>query len=83
MMKTKAVIDRFEEDLAVLIVGEEENKLIVPRASLPQGVKEGQWLQVEVEDDQIISAVIDEDETAKGKQRIVEKLARLKRGERL
>jgi hypothetical protein len=82
-MKTKAVIDRFEEDLTVLIVGEEENKLIVPRASLPQGVKEGQWLQVEVKDDRLISAVVDEEETAKAKQRIAEKLARLRRGEHL
>ena len=80
MMKTKAVIDRFEEDLAVLIVGEEEGKLVVPRASLPKEVNEGQWLQVEVEDDRLISAVVDEDETAQAKQRIAEKLERLRRG---
>jgi hypothetical protein len=30
-----------------------------------QGAKEGQWLQVDVEDDRILSAVIDETETAK------------------
>jgi hypothetical protein len=82
-MKTKAVIDRFEGNLAVLIVGEEEDKLVVPRASLPQGVKEGQWLQVELEDDHIISAVVDEEETAKAKQRIADKLARLRRGDHL
>jgi hypothetical protein len=28
-MKTKAVIDRFEGDKAVLLVGEEEDKLVV------------------------------------------------------
>jgi hypothetical protein len=80
-MKTKAVIDRFEGDKAVLLVGEEEDKLIVPRASLPPGVKEGQWLQVDVEDDRILAAALDEDETIKAKKRIAEKLARLRRGQ--
>ena len=80
-MKTKAVIDRFEGDKAVLLVGEEEDRLIVPRSLLPSGVKEGDWLQVEVEDDRVLSAVIDEDETAQAKQRIAEKLARLRRGD--
>jgi len=40
-------------------------------------------LQVEVEDDRLISAVVDEEETANVKQRIAEKLARLRRGEHL
>ena len=80
-MKTKAVIDRFEGDKAVLLVGEEEDKLIVPRVSLPSGAKEGQWLQVDVEDDRVLSAVIDEAETARAKERIDEKLAILRRGE--
>lgn len=79
-MKTKAVIDRFEGDKAVLLVGEEEDKLIVPRASLPNGAKDGVWLQVDVEDDRVLSAEIDEAETAKAKERIAEKLARLRRG---
>jgi hypothetical protein len=80
-MKMKAVIDRFEGDKAVLLVGEEEAKLIVPRASLPSGVKEGQWLQVDVEDDRVLTATIDEDETARAKERIADKLARLRQGE--
>jgi hypothetical protein len=82
-MKTKAVIDRFEGDLAVLLVGDGENRLNIPRASLPKRVKEGQWLQVEIEDDLFISAVVDEEETAKTKQRISDKLARLRRGNHL
>jgi hypothetical protein len=82
-MKTKAVIDRFEDDLAVLLVGEEEEQLVVPRTSLPNGAKEGDWLQVEVEDDHLVSAVVDLDETTAAKERIAEKLARLRRGEHL
>jgi hypothetical protein len=80
-MKTKAVIDRFEGDKAVLLVGDEEDKLIVPRATLPPGSKEGHWLQVVVEDDRVLSAALDEGETKKAQERIAEKLARLRRGE--
>jgi hypothetical protein len=80
-MKIKAVIDRFEGDKAVLLVGEEEDKLIVPRASLPTGVKEGHWLQVDVEDDRVLSATIDEIETKNRAKMIEEKLARLRRGD--
>ncbi len=80
-MKTKAVIDRFEGDKAVLLVGEEEDRLIIPRASLPSGAMEGMWLQADVEDGCVLSATIDEAETAKAKERIAEKLARLRRGE--
>ncbi len=82
-MKTKAVIDRFEGDLAVILVGEEEDRLVVPLSSLPAGVEEGLWLQVEVEDDRLINAIVDEEETANAKQRIADKLARLRRGEHL
>jgi hypothetical protein len=77
-MKMKAVIDRFEGDKAVLLVGEEEDNLIVPRTSLPSGAREGQWLQVDVEDDRVLTATIDEDETARAKERIAEKLGRLR-----
>ena len=80
-MKTKAVIDRFEGDKAVLLVGEEQDALVVPRAKLPKGVKEGHWLKVDVEDDRVLSAEIDEEETSRAKERINEKLARLRRGE--
>ncbi len=82
-MIEKAVIDRFEEGQAVLLVGDQERKMVVPRKSLPRGVKEGHWLRVEVDREKLVSAVIDEEETAKVKQRIAEKLERLRRGEHL
>jgi hypothetical protein len=80
-MKTKAVIDRFEGDKAVLLVGEEEDRLVVPRSSLPAGAKEGLWLQVDVADDRVLSATIDQVETAKRIERIEEKLARQRKGD--
>jgi hypothetical protein len=79
-MKTKAVIDRFEGDKAVLLVGEEQDRLVVLRNFLPKGAKEGDWLKVDVEDDRVQSAAIDADETSVVKSRIAEKLAKLRRG---
>jgi hypothetical protein len=69
-MKIKAVIDRFEEDNAVLLVGENEDVHIVPRSSLPHGAIAGLWLLVEVEGKYIINVVVDEEETTKVKERL-------------
>jgi hypothetical protein len=74
-MKNKAVIDRFEDDNAILIVGKNEAVYVVATASLPHGAVEGLWLMVEVEDNRVINAIIDEEETTKVKER----LARFKR----
>jgi hypothetical protein len=79
-MAEKAVIDRFEGSLAVLSLKDGQEQLIVPRKSLPRGVKEGHWLQVEVAEGKLISALIDAEEFARAKQRIAEKLAMLRRG---
>jgi hypothetical protein len=79
-MNTKAVIDRFEGDKAILLLGEEQDRLVVLRSFLPNGAKEGDWLKVDVEDDRILGASIDANETAAAKSRIAEKLERLRRG---
>ncbi len=79
----KAVIDRFEGKQAVLILGEGERQLNVPRTLLPKKAKEGSWLQVEIENESLLSAVLDEAETDNAKQRIAEKLERLRRGDHL
>jgi hypothetical protein len=42
----KAVIDRIENNIAVLLVGEEEVPLDVPLNLLPEHVHEGTWLSV-------------------------------------
>ncbi len=81
-MIQKAVIDRFEGDWAVLLVGDRKKKLAVPRTRLPRGTREGQWLKVELDDEgKYQRAVIDDEETARPKKRIMEKLDRLRRGE--
>ena len=76
----KAVIDRFEGDQAVLLVGDAERQLVVLRRTLPKGAKEGHWLRVEIDGAALLSATIDEEETARARQRIAEKLERLRRG---
>jgi hypothetical protein len=77
----KAVVDRFEGEWAVLIV--EGQPLNVLRDALPENLREGDCLVMEIEDGQVVNAVIDEAETEAARQRIEEKMERLRRGEHL
>jgi len=43
-MRTKAVLDRFEGDKAVLLVGEDGIAAVWPRKLLPAGAREGDVL---------------------------------------
>jgi hypothetical protein len=79
----KAVIDRFEGDKAVLLVGDMQDHLVVSRGIIPKDAEEGDWLSVEVDGKRILRVVIDEEETAAAKRRIEEKLAVLRRGNHL
>lgn len=82
-MEEKAVIDRFEGAQAVLLVGDNERQVVIPRKSLPKEAKEGKWLKVELDGEKMVSAVIDEEKTARARQRIMEKLTRLRKNEHL
>lgn len=77
------MIDRFEGKFAILIVGEDEQRMTVSKKILPRKSKEGSWLQVEIQNGEMISAIIDEEEIANAKQRISEKLEKLRRGDHL
>ena len=79
MARVKAVVDRFEGDKAVILVGQEQEQLVVDRRQLPAGTREGHWLCTEVRDDVLISAELDEEETARAKARIAAKLDTLRR----
>ena len=57
----KAVIDRFEGDFAVLLVGEEELKVDLPKKLLPKEADEGSWLDFNLE--------LDEDLTEKRREK--------------
>jgi hypothetical protein len=80
-MIQKACIDRFEGKQAVLLV--DDKPLVFPKSLLPKAAKEGDWLQVDIEEGRLLSAKIDPEEKAKMAARIKEKLARLRRGDHL
>ncbi len=48
----KAVIDRIVDGVAVMLLGEDEHKVEIPVALLPEGAREGSWLKVSLELDQ-------------------------------
>ncbi len=79
----QAVIDRIENGIAVVLIGEAERQVNVPRKQLPKGAREGHWLKVEMAGDQIIRIELDPEATAAARKRIEEKLDRLRRGEHL
>ena len=79
----KAVIDRFEGEFAVLIVGDEEKHMNVLRTLLPKNVDEGQWLNLDIFGGEVKNITINDQETANAKKRISDKLAALRRGDQL
>ena len=66
----KAVIDRFEGEYAVVLFGDDEMKVDIPRTLLPANAKEGSWLKVTFE--------TDHDTTRERKERISGFLDKLK-----
>ena len=47
--KIKAVVDRFEGEYAILMVGDPEESVDFPKKLLPKGTKEGSWLWLDFE----------------------------------
>jgi hypothetical protein len=82
-MNVQAVVDRFEEDKAVILVGEEQEELVVDREKLPPGTREGDWLRAEIQDNVLLGAELDPGATQSAQARIADKLERLRRGEQL
>lgn len=81
-MMIKATIDRFEENMAVLIFEQGNARQDVPRELLPAGAREGQHVLVDLDGEQISKVILDDDETVQVRERIQAKLERLRRGER-
>ncbi|WP_440338465.1 DUF3006 domain-containing protein [Megamonas funiformis] len=48
-----AVIDRFEEDKVVLLVGEDEQKVVCPKNLLDENLKEGDYLSIDIKYDEV------------------------------
>jgi len=67
----KAVIDSFVDEYAIVLFGEDEIKVDIPKVLLPEGSKEGSWLNVSFE--------LDIEETKVREDRIQSKLDKLKK----
>ena len=78
-----AVIDRIEGEWAVIFLQNEQQPINVRLDDLPAGVKEGDYLQIELRDGEVIRAEIDPDARATAEERIQAKLERLRRGDHL
>jgi hypothetical protein len=52
-IKIIAVLDRFEDDQAVLLLGAESKVVRWPRELLPEGSREGEMLSVSLEQDKL------------------------------
>lgn len=44
----QAVIDRFEGEKAVLLVGDSEKKVVFPVSELPDGLNEGDYIRIDI-----------------------------------
>ena len=44
----KAVIDRFEDDKAILLIGEAEEKVVFPKKFLDVNLKEGDYVKIKI-----------------------------------
>jgi len=79
----KGVIDRFEGKWAVVEIADEIEPRNVLRKLLPRGAKEGDHLELEIEDGTVIRVKVHSDATQAAKERIKDKLDRLRRGDHL
>ncbi len=70
----QAVVDRISENIAVLLLGDEETEVHMPVHLLPENIKEGTWLQIEFS--------IDENLTSKRTESNRELLEKIKRRNR-
>lgn len=61
------VIDRFEEKMAVLLIGDDEVKVNFPKRLLTPSLEEGDWLKIDIAYD---------DETTQQMRREIEELSR-------
>ncbi len=67
---TEAIIDRFEGDIAVILIGEDEIKVEIPRQHLSQGAREGSRLK--------LNFALGPEETRQQEERINELLYKLR-----
>ena len=76
-MTERAVIDRVEDGLAVLLVGTDEKEVLARLRDLPEGSEPGVWLRVILAGERLTHAEVDTETTRVRKSRIQQTLNRL------
>ncbi|WP_081831646.1 DUF3006 domain-containing protein [Geomicrobium sp. JCM 19038] len=79
MTEERAVLDRIEDGIAVLLVGKSEQEYHVKADELPEEATDGAVLDVQITNDQIVDIAINQEETANQKARISAKMNQLKK----
>ena len=76
----KAVVDRIVDGKTAVILSEEDGMEFYYQADkLPEGVWEGDWVKIQIDDDVVVSVEIDKDETEQRKNRIRNKMDLLRK----
>lgn len=80
----KAVIDRIvDQKHVVLLLGDEEKKVIVSIGMLPEGAIEGNIVQVDLDNrDQVTKLILDKEETKEAKDRVASMMDQLRSNKR-
>jgi len=69
-----AVLDRIENDTAVLLLEKNKGTLLCPVDVLPDGCRPGTWLMVELEHGQVSKAELNPEKTEETLTRVKSKL---------
>jgi hypothetical protein len=80
-MKKKGVIDRIEGQHAIILIDEKPMNILLKL--LPEKSKEGDWLELEIDNGEVINARMDLEESSRARERITEKMAKLRKGNHL
>ncbi|WP_054712606.1 DUF3006 family protein, partial [Bacillus sp. JCM 19041] len=62
-MRVKANLDRIEDGIATLLIGEKDDEYNIVADQIPSGVQEGSWLIVEFKENKVVNIQLDNDET--------------------
>lgn len=78
-MKVEAVIDRITEHGQAVVLAETiEREFFIERKELPEGAERGDYLNLELDEDEIRSIEIDEKKTKERKSAVKSKLEQLR-----
>jgi hypothetical protein len=75
----RGVVDRIVEEVAVILVGDEETEHHVPVDELPPGTGEGAIVRLTFSHDRVQVTGVEEGETERLRDEMSERLARLRR----